>query len=331
MQAVLRQNRWNKTRNRLKFRLIFYILGATVFFVSCNTGIESTKKITPTRADRQLLQPVREDSMADSIVPQPLARWSVGKKFMLTDSKASLLYEVLDAQGRRSHGDSLARLVVTFQGIESQSTPAGGSIGVIRFLHEPSGLTLRYPSRRDFKDIGSTVWSDLPMMIDLDMVDAFRVMLDGRKLWTKTGLWYDGHGNLLRGAKFIPVTVQEVLPGSTAFPLTVIFSDGSRTASVPMNMADGKGNHGSRQFSSLFSLSDPKERYPDILPETWELICNGKVAAGMTKEEVKLSIGNPKEVERGHNWDTLVDYWKYADGKYLLFVDDKLVDNKERK
>lgn len=266
--------------------------------------------------------------MADSIAPQPLSRWGVGKRFMVTDSKATLLYEVIDAEGRRSHEDSLARLVVTFDGVESQSTPAGGNIGVIRFRHAPSGLILRYPSRRDFKDIGSMVWSDFPMLIDLDMVDAFRQMLLGRKLWTKTGLWYDTNGNLLRGAKFVPVTVDEVLPGSTAFPLTVIFNDGTHTASMPMNMADGKGNHGSRQFSSQFSLTDPKERYPDILPEIWELICRGKVTPGMTKEEVKLSIGNPKEVDHGHNWDSLVDYWKYADGTYLLFVDDKLVDNR---
>lgn len=303
-------------------------MAALFFFTACNTGIESTKKITPTRADRQLLQPAREDNLADSIAPEPLGSWDVGKKFILTDSKASLLYEVQDADGRRSHGDSLANMVVSFDGVESRSTPAGGNIGVVRFRHDPTGLVLRYPSRRDFKDIGSMVWSDFPMLIELDMVDRFRYVLKGRRLWTRTGLWYDSNGNLLRGAKFIPVTVEDVVAGDTAFPLYVIFNDGSRSAYIPMNMPDAKGNHGSRQFSSLFSLSDPRERYPDILAETWNLICHGKVTAGMTKEEVKLSIGNPKEVERGHNWDSLVDYWKYADGTYLLFIDDKLVDNR---
>lgn len=312
----------------MKFRNITYIVAAMFFFTACNTGIESTKKITPTRADRQLLQPVREDNLTDSIVPESLDSWNVGKRFMLTDSKASLLYEVQDAEGRRLHGDSLDNIVVSFDGVESQPTPAGGNIGVIRFRHNPTGMILRYPSRRDFKDIGTMVWSDFPMLIDLDMVDRFSYVLKGRRLWTRTGLWYDNNGNLLRGAKFIPVTVDDVIAGDTAFPLTVIFNDGTRTASIPMNMPDAKGNHGSRQFSSLFSLSDPKDRHPDILPEIWDLICHGKVTAGMTKEEVKLSIGNPKEVERGHNWDSLVDYWKYADGTYLLFIDDKLVDNR---
>lgn len=313
----------------LKFKDITYLLTAIIFFASCNTGIESTKKITPSRADLQLLQPGLEESLVDSIVATPLRSWPPGKQFMVTDSKVSLLYEVQDSLGRRSHTDSLAGLVVSFDGIESQSTPAGGNIGVVRFRHEPSGIVLRYHTRRDFNSIGSIVWSDLPMMIDLEMVSKFRRILRGRKLWTRSGLWYDLNGNLTRGAKFVPVTVEDVTTGNTAFPLSVIFTDGNRRAVVPMNMPDGKGSHGSRNFASLFSLTDPKEKYPDILPEIWELICRSAVTPGMTKEEVKLSLGNPKEVERGHNWDTLVDYWKYADGTYLLFVDDKLVDNKQ--
>lgn len=322
-------NRIYNTFKILKFNHIISIIAASIFFTACNTGIESTKKITPTRADRQLLQPAAEDSFIDTITPTPLKSWRPGKKFMITDSKASLLYEVQDAQGRRSHGDSLARYIVSFDCVESQSSPAGGSIGVIRFHHDSTGLVLKYPSRRDFNKMGSMTWSDMPMMIDLDMVEKFKRLLQNRKLWTRTALWYDENGNLIRGAKFIPVTVLDISPGNTAFPLTVTFSDGNRTAMIPMNMPDGKGSHGSRSFASLFSLTDPKERYPEILPEIWELICVGKVTPGMTKEEVKLSIGNPKEVDHGHNWDSLVDYWKYADGTYLLFVDDKLIDNRK--
>lgn len=81
-------------------------------------------------------------------------------------------------------------------------------------------------------------------------------------------------------------------------------------------------------FSSLFSLSDPKEDYPNIAPEIWDLICKGRVCEGMTKEECKLSLGNPQEVDRGHNWDQLLDVWTYSDGSYLFFINDRLTREK---
>lgn len=299
-----------------------------ILLSGCNTGIESTKKITPSRADRQLLQPTAEDRFIDSIRPEKLSEWKVGKRFLIADNKASLVYEVTDSGGRRVHGDSLKGVVICFDGVESQSDPAGGNTAIIRFKTEKSHRTVRYTSNKPFTAVGSTVWSDLPMAVDLELAQSMAHLLKDRELWVRTELWYDKHGSNIRATKFTPVKIQSVTTGDAVFPLKVKFED-MRTGTVaylPMNLPDGKGKQGSRSFASLFSLKDPKELYPDIMPEVWEAICRCSVMNGMTKEECKLALGNPTEVDHGHNWDNLVDYWKYADGTYLLFVDDKLTD-----
>ena len=81
----------------------------------------------------------------------------------------------------------------------------------------------------------------------------------------------------------------------------------------------------SRTFRNLFYLSDPKLKYPDILPSTWEAIQNGRLVKGMTKDECKLSVGNPSDVNSGHDWNSTLDVWQYPNGTYLQFQDGVLV------
>ena len=46
---------------------------------------------------------------------------------------------------------------------------------------------------------------------------------------------------------------------------------------------------------------------------------------GMTKEECKLSLGNPTDVNSGHDWNSTIDFWQYPNGSYLRFQDGLLV------
>ena len=80
----------------------------------------------------------------------------------------------------------------------------------------------------------------------------------------------------------------------------------------------------SRTFADLFFVADPKIRHSSIRPEIWELICEGKVKSGMTKEECKLALGNPDDVATGHDWNQTIDIWNYKNGMYLQFQDGLL-------
>ncbi len=167
--------------------------------------------------------------------------------------------------------------------------------------------------------------SDIPMLIDLDMVKDADRLLTGRKLWIRTALWYDIDGNLMAGRKFIPVTVERVEPGTMVFPLRLTLSDESGLIFIQyMNI--GNGSNESRSFAKLFRLSDPRTSYPAISDENWALIQKGKIRLGMTKEECRLSLGNPTSTDSGHDYSSTIDIWKYEDGTFLRFQDGLLID-----
>ncbi len=312
-----------------RFKLIFELVVLCLLTASCSTGIEGTKRVTPNRDDRRLLRRTPEELLIDSISATPLSRWYAGKEFLITDNKASLIYNVSDSEGNRTHNDSLAGRKVAFVGISSVTNPAGKNIALIQFRDIENNNLVTYSSSRDVDDAGSMNWNDFPMLVDLELVNEFRKVLSGRKLWIRTPLWYDHNAKPVSGTKFTPVVITDVLPGNAVFPLSVAFKSGETSACVPMNISDGKSSYTSRSFPSLFYLNDPKDAHPNISDDVWNLICNGRLAIGMTKEECKLSIGNPQEVENGHNWDVVVDYWRYENGTYLLFVDDRLSEFKQ--
>ena len=123
--------------------------------------------------------------------------------------------------------------------------------------------------------------------------------------------------------KYVEVTVSDVKPGSIAFPLKVCFVDESgKQAWAMLNF--GNSGKESRSFSNIFSISNFRDKYPSVSDETWRLISNGRLAVGMTKLECKLSLGNPTEVDSGHDYTQTLDLWHYSDGSVLWFEDGLL-------
>lgn len=312
----------------LIYRLVIIIATASSIAVlpGCSTGIERTKTVKLTKADKKYLIPTPEETFMDSIVTEQLSQWKHGKKFRIADNKVSLLYEVYDNEGHRCHDDSLKGKTVEFSGIKDMIDAAGNAVHYIVFNITDMGRTLYFRSGKESDELQRSTWADYPFLIDEELINAINTRLQGRKLWIKTPLWYGKDGILTQGRKFIPVTILSVTPGNGVFAMDVKFSDGNRIASVPMNMKGNSVNYESRTFSSLFSLNDPKLAHPNITPEIWDIICRGELSVGMTKEECKLSLGNPKDVDTGHDWNSLMDYWKYDDGTYLLFQDGRLTN-----
>ena len=274
--------------------------------ISCNTGIETTKTIKMSKSEQKETLPDAEELFAAAIRSQPLGEWKRGKRFVVSDNKAALILESEGAPAGTT-ADSLRGVVLLFDGIETRLAPGGESLRLIRFSRPEDGKAYRYNTGRDSQSAASQITGlDIPMLIDLDMVEEVDSMLRGRSLWTGTGL----------------------RPGNVVFPMVVDFTDGSgRKASVYMNVRGMSGlGAESRTFPTLFSLSDPREGYKDILPERWTLIQQGKVALGMTKDECRLALGNPAEVDAGHNWSSVIDVWGYKDGTFLQFEDGLLVN-----
>lgn len=297
-----------------------YIIYLSLVFIAtaCHTGIESTKTITLTKSDRKQIEPAPEERfMADVRAPK-LSEWEVGKKFLISDSRANMVFDAY-----ASDGENLAGHEISFSGVTEKTTPGGVNEAVIVFTD--GNNTLRYSTGKSTEDATSAISSmDVPMLIDLQLVEDAKQLLSGKSVWTRSQLWYDTNENKIDGRKFVPVTITNVSPGSMVFPLKISIKDeNGEDAVLFMNISSGGIE--SRTFQSLFSLSDPKDRYPGIEADVWQLIQRGKVKEGMTKEECKLSLGNPSDVNSGHDWNSTIDFWQYPNGSYLRFQDGLLV------
>ena len=288
---------------------------------SCFTGVEGTKKITLSKDDRKAILPSAEDEFFGTVKGIPLSDWQIGRPFIAADNKTLLIFEQqglpLDPDEVKLEGKTLL-----YAGTEPRLAPDGSSTMVIIFTE--GGNTYRFNTGKNIKTASSEVMSDqIPMMIDESMVDYARELLYGKQLWTRSPLWYDEEGKRIPGHKYVPVTITSVAPGTLVFPIKLSFTDeDGEKAWVFMNF--GNSSSESRAFANVFYLSDFRKNYPSVTDEVWQLICRGDIANGMTKTECKLSLGNPSEVDAGHDYSQTLDLWHYPDGTVLWFEDGVL-------
>lgn len=247
-----------------------------------------------------------------------MAEWPDGKEFMAADNRTLLIF---NQHGLPIDPDStgLGGKTIRYESVEPKLEPDGSKSATIIFRYE--NTILRYNTGKNYDDASRLFFSDqIPMMIDLDMVKQANKLLAGKKLWIRSPLWYGNDGKRIRGRKFVPVIINDVQPGDIAFPLKIYFTDEKgNDACIFMNY--GISGTETRLFSNLFYLSDIREKFPSITDENWNLICEGKVGLGMTKEECKLSIGNPNDVNSGHDYSQTLDLWQYPNGTALWFED----------
>jgi len=287
----------------------------------CNTGIETTKTITLSKNDKKALSATPEDLVLSEVVPPSLSDWKPGIPFLISDNRAAVIFEF---PGNLYSGSSehLEGKEIYFKKLGERITPGGNSEAIITFtdgssdLDYPTGLSVEEASKR-------TNTMNVPMLIDLNIVKQVRDILTGKRYWTKSALWYDAKGEKINGRKYVPVKIEDVQPGDMVFPFKVFISDENDSKAVLYLNLINSGLE-SRTFSSVFFVNDPRLRYPAITDEVWDLITKGSVAAGMTKDECRLSLGTPNDVDTGHDWNQTIDLWRYKNGTFLQFQDGLL-------
>lgn len=294
-----------------------------LFSASCSTGIESTKKIRMTKEDVRHMAKTPEQNFAEGIQGVPLSGWEQGRRFMAMSDRTQYVFEPNSLSSDAAE-QSLKGKTLSYIGIDSRINPDLREECVIIFSDGKN--TLRYPTGKSTSDaLKETDSSRLPLLSDLELIGKWRDKIVGMTLWTRSNLWYDGNGERKSGRKFAKVTVTDVMPTLGDFPIMIRIS-GEEGEEGFLQMNYTADLHDSRNFAAIFFLSDPKDRYPDITDEHWSLIQRGRVGPGMTKEECKLSIGNPEEVRAGHNRSQTMDIWQYSDGTYLMFTDGLLTN-----
>ena len=286
---------------------------------SCFTGVEGTGKINLSKKDEIILLPSEEESYLADCTPSTISEWSPGKAFYVTDEKFKILAE--SESYVPAAGDT-----IKYKSITSRIGADGSEKSTISFRH--GGDVINLPLEKSLTiALNSVSANDSPFLLDLDMIDHVKNKLKGKTLWTKSALWYNDSLKYIKGKKFYPVTVTEILPGNSFFPILVNFKAANGlNGSLLMSLANI--NSDNRSFNRLFSLTDPRNTYKHISQANWEAIQNENLILGMTKEECRLSKGNPSETEGGHNYSNTMDIWLYPNGSYLRFVDGLLIDYK---
>lgn len=285
---------------------------------SCFTGVEGTKKITLTKKELSSVAPTKEELYLENVEIEPVGKWKEGRRFKVTDDRLNVVMLSDDAENTLKSGD-----VIEYAGIEDRLSPDGNDRSTLVFRKDTA--LYRLAVDKTYKEtIDHYTSSDLPMLIDLTLIEEINGRLAGQTYWTRTPLWYTDDMKYKSGRKYVPVKVTAVEPGDTFFPVKIQFKDDKGDTSYLLMNVGNSGND-TRGFAKLFMLTDPRKQYRNISDATWEAIQRGEIIAGMTKEECRLSVGNPSDTNVGHDYSRQLEIWNYPDGSYIHFVDDVVV------
>lgn len=262
-----------------------------------------------------------EQTFASGIHGTPLSSWEKGKEFLAMNERSQYIFDPSSLpygqEELKLEGKSL-----NYAGLETRINPDLREECIILFTDGSN--VYRYPTGKTTSQAMEEIDSSkLPLLSDADLIDEWKKKINGKTLWTKSNLWYNEKGDRELGQKFAKVKVLDVIPSTGDFPMNVkISTPVGGEAYLHMNYTSDL--HDSRDFAALFYLNDPKTRYPQISDENWAMIQKGKLSLGMTKEECKLAIGTPDELNSGHSQSQTMDFWQYSNGTYLIFTDGLL-------
>ena len=297
---------------------LLLILPLTIGLEGCFTGVEGTKTITLSKKDISMVAPTEEELYLSEITGSPLSDWKKGKKFVVADNKVNYLLEQR-LNIPVENGDTLI-----YSHTDVKVTPDGKNKYVIVFNRGEQQI--RYPVDKKSDITENSIFSnDLPMLIDLDLVEDIGKKLLHKRFWTRNSFRYGPDSKYIKGKKFVPVEIVGVEAGDAFFPIKIELkeSDGSNTF---LMMNSGSTENETRSFAKLFMLHDPRKDYKGIQEEIWLAIQDSDVRIGMTKEECRLSLGNPSDTKVGRDYSRQYEIWSYPDGSTVRFVDDIVID-----
>ena len=304
-------------------RKVLYFICCIAMLLSlegCFTGVESTKAITQKDVERAYSGNAGKTTQTIEIKLDTFPDWNMGKRFFVTDN--NIRYVFSPSPQFNADTITLEGKEISYDGYTIGISIDGRPVVNLHFKYGTTGL--QYNTNRTMDDITRRHSSrlEVPFLVDLDEVERLKDVLRGKSLYIKTSIWYDSNGEMTWGRKYVKVNITDVLPGDKVFPFRIEFNDAGRTAYVFMSYRD---NYLQRSFDNLFSDADLRQLYPAISDENWQRIINGQIATYMTKEECRLSIGPPDNLERIPTYNGVREYWYYSNGTYLIFDEEGLL------
>lgn len=306
-----------------KLVLILATAALAVLPQGCFTGVESTPRIGNAELKKQnASEPTAERLYLADVATEGLERWERGKEFMVEDKKAMLNFTAGGGSVELEPGD-----VIEFEGAEAAVSPTGEATDLV-FRKSGSGERLVYRVNAPLEELKKRDVTEVPFTVELGVAERLRSRLVGNTYYIMTPRWLDRDLKSATRLKYIPVRIVNVVAGNSDFPVRVVFEpldDALRgMGNYSVYMSVGNGRRATRNFEHLFSLTDPREKYAQIEDNVWRAIVEGRLVKGMTRDYVRLSIGSPKDVIRGHDYSSTYERWEYDGGVFLIFRDGVL-------
>ena len=296
--------------------LVVVALSALVL-TGCFTGVESTPKITADDVKREQIIVTAEQLYMDSVKPERFAAWRPGKQFYVTDNKISLIFGATAKSDRVLMGET-----IEYRDCRATNSVTGEEVVDLVFV-DNQGNEYMYRVGMSVKEMLERENVEVPFTIELSLISDAEKKLQGNTYYVLTPMWYDFNDEISHGRKFVPIIINDVQPGNHIYPLRLVCED-DRGVEFQLFMSAGNSKKSPRRFSALFSFTDPHLKYPLITDEVWQNIIKGKVAPDMTRDECRLSLGTPKEIDRRPGYSGVREMWIYENGVYLIFEDGLL-------
>lgn len=175
------------------------------------------------------------------------------------------------------------------------------------------------------KSSNSNLFTTIGSLVSLDEVDIAKKLLLDSSLFIMTNFWVEDADNRygynqVKGTKFSKVKIVNVGVGVSTRPVKLIFEteDGNQYYRNVSFSGTNSQEVYMKNFSDIFSFSNPRLKYPNINDEIWQLIQQEKVKIGMSKDECVLSWGKPKDINETIFENSISEQWVY-EKNYLYF------------
>ncbi|MDE6109720.1 MAG: hypothetical protein K2F72_05490, partial [Muribaculaceae bacterium] len=281
---------------------------AAAVLQGCFTGIESTPRITAGDVRRQAAAtPTPEMQFLAAVGPQAPASWARGKQFRVADSRVSRLFSYTDGRADNLEGSTLS-----FAAFEDAPSLTGEGATFVALTTE-TGDTLRYRIDSPRQSVLSRERLEIPFTVEMLPVQQADSLMRSHIYYISTPLWRRTDGRTRPGMRHVPVKVLAVQPGTDGiYPAAVVFSPEDAPADTAMVMMSLSGDKAPRSFATLFSFTNPRDRYPHITDHVWDLIVNSRVEAGMSRDECRLALGSPTRTEQIPTRAGMIERWSYG-------------------
>lgn len=261
-----------------------------------------------------------------------IADWEKGMRFMLITQEYYDKIDLIPCDWEKIDVSNYINHIITLDTIYTYTKNDPYKMNILtRFIFKTTdNHYLEYQSPASIDGLRNSEISHISGLAYLKDIDIARKLLLGKTLYTKKDLAFINIGKDVSSIvikKFAPYRVKEIGIGNDIEPVKILLENPegenffyemylSKTNTPKISMA--------KSFESYFYLSNPKNKYPNISTNNWNLIMKGKVRIGWNKILCELSWGKPEKINTTRGNFGIHEQWVYYGESYLYFENGKL-------